>query len=111
MWAVDETGAFSFSDATDPGQTVLFRPEPGRDLALILHERFRGTRVIYEKVEQFVDENTIYVPTHTKKALQMLEAGQLGPQFRVAAEELKRDGKKRRRPYFTEGTFIRFETT
>ena len=108
MWAVDATGAFKFSDATDPNQTVLFTPEPELNLAPMIHAQFRGLRVPYEEVERFVNEETNYTPAHAKKALQLLETAALGPERQIHVEELKRDGKKRRRPSFVEGTFIRF---
>jgi len=46
MWNVDPSGDFSFSDATDPNQEVLFQPEPDwQQLIDILAKEYRGQTV------------------------------------------------------------------
>lgn len=108
MWALDRSGTFRFSDASNPDQTTLFAPTPELDLAPVLAQRFAGQRVIYEEVERFVVEETTYLPSHAKKALQALEGD---PQQRMSplrVEPIKRDGTKRRGHYFANGTFMTF---
>lgn len=108
MWATDKTGQFKFSDASDPNQTTLFAPDLEQDLARMLSDTFAGRRVVYEEVERFVVERTAYLPTHAKKALRFLETGTLTASGRLAVEQLKRDGSKRRGHYFADGTFMTF---
>jgi three-Cys-motif partner protein len=81
MWRVDESGTYSFSDATDPSQSVLFSAEPDRDLLrrLIL-EKFEGAEVSLNEIERFVIRETPFRETHYKKVLQTLEgAGAVAP--------------------------------
>lgn len=108
MWAVDKTGAYKLSDASDPNQTTLFTPDPGRDLAEVLSRFFSGRRVVYEEVERFVVERTIYLPSHAKKALRTLELGLSPMSGTLTVEPIKRDGSKRRGHYFADGTFMTF---
>jgi len=74
MWRVDESGTYTFSDATDPNQSVLFSAEPNRELLkrLIL-EKFSGTETTPGQIERFVVRDTPYRETHYKKVLQVLE--------------------------------------
>lgn len=74
MWRVDQSGTYSFSDATDPNQSVMFGAEPDRDLLKrqILTE-FSGKRTTPKKIEQFVVTRTAFLDTHYKKVLQGLE--------------------------------------
>jgi hypothetical protein len=81
MWRVDESGTYTFSDATDPNQSVLFSAEPDRELLkrLILF-RFGGTQTTPSKIERFVVHETPFRETHYKKVLQSLEAsGEITP--------------------------------
>jgi hypothetical protein len=46
MWRIDESGEFTFSDATDANQLVLFDKQPRYDLlAKHLQDHFRGREV------------------------------------------------------------------
>lgn len=108
MWAIDKTGLFKFSDASDPQQTTLFAPTPERDLVPVLVGAFAGRRVVYEQVERFVVESTIYLPTHAKKALRILEDTASTKSGGLLVEATKRDGSTRRGRYFTDGTFMTF---
>ena len=74
MWRVDESGEFTFSDATDPNQAVLFANEPRFEL--LRHQllaRFGGREACVEEVEQFVLEETAFRETHYKRVLRELE--------------------------------------
>ncbi len=74
MWKVDESGGFSFSDATDPRQTVLFRSEP--DLSQLkrdLLRQFKNSETTVGDVERFVVIDTAFRETHYKKLLKSME--------------------------------------
>jgi three-Cys-motif partner protein len=75
MWKVDEAGEFSFSDATDPNQFVLFDKEPRFDtLRRQILDRFRGQETTVGEVEEFVVAETAFRETHYKRhVLQPLE--------------------------------------
>lgn len=65
MWKVDESGEFSFSDATNENQLVLFEKTPRFDLLRnqMLH-RFRGRDVTVTEIETFVVTETAFRETH-----------------------------------------------
>lgn len=74
MWRIDESGTFTFSDATDPNQSVLFTAEPNRPLlSRQLVDRFAGMEATPSDIERFVVRETPFRETHYKKALQALE--------------------------------------
>lgn len=103
MWAVDRTGAFRFSDRTDPNQMILLGPDPSGDLATILGERFRGQTQSAQVVKRWVIENTIYVPKHVTAALKYAErSGQ------IAVGKSKTDGSRRKRNTYPDGSMIKF---
>lgn len=67
MWKVDETGEFLFSDATDPGQLVLFEKEPRFEfLRNQILERFVGRVASVREVEEFVLAETAFRERHYK---------------------------------------------
>ncbi len=75
MWSVDQSGEFTFSDATNPGQALLFEGKP--NLAALRSEivrKFAGTEVTVGGVERFVVEATAFRETHYKGVLKQLEA-------------------------------------
>lgn len=74
MWRVDESGAYTFSDATNPDQSVLFTPEPDRQLlSRLIFKRFAEQEVMVKDIERFVVRETAYRETHYKKVLRELE--------------------------------------
>jgi hypothetical protein len=74
MWRVDESGEFTFSDATDPRQLLLIRNEPRYDvLEGQLREEFRGQVVPRSQIENFVLADTPFRETHYKRVLKVLE--------------------------------------
>jgi len=81
MWRVDESGTYTFSDATDPNQSVLFSAEPDRRLLTrLIVEKFSGVETTLGEIERFVVRDTPFRETHYKKVLQALEeAGQIVP--------------------------------
>ena len=61
MWKIDESGEFTFSDATDPNQTVLFESRPRYDLLQRqILTRFVGHEVTVGKIETFVLAETAF---------------------------------------------------
>ncbi|MGH6770403.1 MAG: three-Cys-motif partner protein TcmP [Xanthobacteraceae bacterium] len=81
MWRVDESGTYTFSDATDPNQSVLFTAEPDRQLLMrLIAGKFLNSETTPNEIERFVVRNTAFRETHYKKALQaMEEAGKVVP--------------------------------
>jgi hypothetical protein len=74
MWKVDESGEFSFSDATNPNQMVLFAKEPNlAHLKKNLVDRFKGQDVLVEEIERFVVVETAFRETHYKGLLKAME--------------------------------------
>jgi three-Cys-motif partner protein len=74
MWRVDPAGGFTFSDATDTNQAVLFEPKPDRNLLRrFIERRFSGKRARREEVERFVVEHTPFLATHYKRVLRQME--------------------------------------
>ena len=68
MWKVDERGEFSFSDATDRNQAVLFGNEPRFDLLeRQLLAQFSGRDASIEEIEEFVLAETAFRETHYKR--------------------------------------------
>lgn len=102
MWKVDQTTGFTFSDATHPGQEILFGSVPdARDIRSRITSRFAGQAVPVDAVERFVLESTPYRETHYKKVLKALER-----ETRLAIISAKED---RKRGTFPPGTVIRFQ--
>jgi hypothetical protein len=81
MWRVDESGTYTFSDATDPNQSVLFSAEPDRELLnRLIIDRFAVADTTPSEIERFVVHDTPFRETHYKKVLQSLEgAGRITP--------------------------------
>lgn len=74
MWRVDESGTYTFSDATDPNQSVLFSAEPDRQLLTrLILDKFAGVETTPSEIEHFVVRHTPFRETHYKKVLQSLE--------------------------------------
>ena len=67
MWKVDPSGEFTFSDATDPRQLVLFGKEPQygilRDQIV---SRYQGKETTVGNIEEFVVAETAFRETHYK---------------------------------------------
>ena len=103
MWKVDEGGDFTFSDATNRHQMVLFGNEPNTaKLTTEIRERFGQTDVSVDVIEKFVVEETAFRETHYKPVLKKLEAE--SPPGLVVT--WAKDGRKR--GTFPSGTCVRF---
>jgi len=102
MWKVDNSGSFTFSDATyNPDQPTLFENEPNfTDLKKRIIGEFKGKTVSEKQLEEFVVIKTPYRETHFKTQILRLMEKTLPPEIEVI------DRKKR----FTypEGCKIKF---
>jgi three-Cys-motif partner protein len=75
MWKVDPGGGFTFSDATNLDQTVLFQPEPDRRaLRRLIAERFATRRATVQQIENFVVDDTPFHSGHYLKVIAAMEA-------------------------------------
>ena len=100
MWRVDEAGAFTFSDATDERQFVLFESKP--DLGKLRKQiatEFAGRVVPVGEIERFVLTDTAFRETHYKGVLKQMEL-EVPPA--ISAEGNRRKGQ------FPDGTRISF---
>jgi three-Cys-motif partner protein len=81
MWRLDESGTYTFSDATDPNQSMLFTAEPDRRfLTRLIVDKFAGVETTPNQIERFVVRETPFRETHYRKVLQALEeAGKIIP--------------------------------
>lgn len=74
MWKVDESGDFTFSDATDMRQAVFFKRDPQFDvLEGQILSRFKGKDTTVREVEKFILVDTAFRETHYKQILKKLE--------------------------------------
>ncbi len=104
MWKVDPMGDFSFSDATDPSQALLFNAPSSVPLAGALAAKFKGTRQIpVQRVETYVIDDTAYLRKHMGEALLQLET-----EGKLKVADSKTDGKKRRARTFPNEALITF---
>lgn len=68
MWKVDRSGEFSFSDATDPHQSILFGDTPRYEiLRKQILDRFAAKEPTRGEIEYFVLANTAFRETHYKQ--------------------------------------------
>lgn len=68
MWKVDESGEFTFSDATNPNQLILFEKLPHFEiLQRQVREHFKESVVTVQEVKRFVVANTAFCSTHYKR--------------------------------------------
>jgi hypothetical protein len=108
MWAVDPDGDFNFSDATNPGQQVLFGSDQPSLLWPMLHAAFAGREVLTNEIKEFVEDKTAFLDKHMKAALKEHEDSALPAGKRILVRDLKADGKKRRKGTFPEGVYVAF---
>ncbi|MEE9544504.1 MAG: hypothetical protein V3V55_02770, partial [Rhodospirillales bacterium] len=74
MWKVDESGEFTFSDATDPNQLVLFGKEPQVEtLRREIMGRFQGRETTVGELKEFVLAETAFRETHFRRVPKPLE--------------------------------------
>jgi len=104
MWRKDPSGAFRFSDATNPNQIVLLDVNRVRILGDDLKEQFRGVRAItVDKIRKHVENKTAFLKKHMGEVLKDMENNHI-----ISVNELKIDGKKRRAGTFPDGVKLTF---
>ena len=93
MWKVDPMGAFTFSDSTNPDQTLLFDLNPSMaPLAADLSAKFKDAgQIPVKRIETYVQDDTAYLRKHMLEALKLLES----EEGKLKVAETKTDGKKR----------------
>lgn len=102
LWNVDPAGGCLYTDATDPGQEVLFQPEPDyAQLELMLRGHFGVDAFTIEEAEHFVLVGTAFAKSRMKtRVLRPAEvAGRLLP---------VRPAKNRRHCTYPPGTRLQF---
>ena len=104
MWKVDPLGDFTFSDSTDPNQTLLFTARSTAPLAADLAAKFRGAgQIRVKRAEEYVQDHTAYLRKHMGEALGQLETG-----GKLKVAEFKSDGKKRRAKTYPNEALVTF---
>ena len=104
MWRVDPLGDFSFSDATNPNQKLLFSSPSVAPLVVDLESHFRNAvKILTKRVLTYVQDETPYLKKHMGEALTELESA-----GRVKVADLKADGNKRRKHSFPDDSILTF---
>ena len=106
FWRVDPASGFSFSDATNPDQFVLFDSATmvPTMLADELARAFAHALVDVERILKHVNDRTAFVESHMRPALTYLEESQ-----RITVQTVKRDGTPRRKKTFPPNALVQFE--
>lgn len=103
FWAVDATGGYRFSDATNPDQLLLFDEDPVPKLAVDMQTHFAGLTTKVAKITLWVDDETAFIEKHMKAALKSLEANRS-----IEVEPVKSDGSKRKAGTFPPDVIVNF---
>jgi three-Cys-motif partner protein len=76
MWHVDPSGAYDFSDFTDPDQLILFQPTPEHSrLRAFLQGRFGGQVVTVQEIQNYVIADTpFHSGQYKREVLKPMEA-------------------------------------
>jgi three-Cys-motif partner protein len=91
MWKVDPLGEFSFSDATNPDQRIMFVNSPLELLSADITNQFRPEgEMPISRVETYVYDKTGFLRKHMGEVLRTLES-----ENHVKIAPLKTDGKRR----------------
>ena len=99
MWSIDPSGAYRFSDASDPNQLALFGPDPDfAELRTAVLDEFGGRIASIGEVEEFVTTGTRFLKDHLRK--NVLDPLHDDDQIRVVGQ--------RRRHQYPPGTEILF---
>jgi three-Cys-motif partner protein len=104
MWALDPDGEFSFSDATNPNQLVLFENDSTATLAADLRSKYEGRgKVVVSEVRKYVENETPYLRKHMRTSLlREEEAG------RIRVDPQKPNGRKRKAGSFPDEARLEF---
>jgi three-Cys-motif partner protein len=104
MWMVDTEGEFSFSDANNPNQIILFKTDTTPDLIGKLRAKFKvNKKVTGKKIREYIEEETIYLKKHMTKGLKYAEEKGI-----IDVSPTKVDGSKRSHG-FPDGVIVSFK--
>ncbi|MCX6169358.1 MAG: three-Cys-motif partner protein TcmP [Ignavibacteriales bacterium] len=103
MWKVDAEGDYKFSDATDQHQVILFRKDNFDLLLQEIKTKFSSQKIDVIEVRKYVQEATPFIDKHLTGALKLGEESSI-----ITVETLKKDGSKRKKGTFPDGTIIIF---
>lgn len=102
MWRVDKEGDFKFSDATNPDQIIMFeRDDFGEEVFGLIKKKFGTGKYNVANIRKFVENDTAFLTKHLNQALKYAEDNSL-----IEVDELKKDGSKRRKGTFPDGTIL-----
>ena len=105
MWKVDKEGDFKFSDATNPNQIVFFEKENfGEEVFDLIKEKFGVIKIDVELYKMFIEKETAFLSKHLNQALKYAEDNSL-----IVVAEIKKDGTKRKKGTFPNGTIVRIK--
>jgi three-Cys-motif partner protein len=104
MWKVDEEGDFRYSDSTNKDQAVLFHVDHDEKLFHIMQSLFSKRLISVEVLRTYIRDNTMYIDKHLTSSLQYGEEKGI-----LTVNAKKRDGSKRRRGTFPNGTLVTFK--
>ena len=106
MWKVNPDGQFSFSDATNPDQPVLFRLDHAPSLLSSISTQFNGRiDVPVQEIKRWVINTTAFLDNHMRGALTLGEQNGI-----VIVNPIKKDGRKRRKSSFPDDVLVSFPT-
>jgi three-Cys-motif partner protein len=105
MWRADPTGAFRFSDNTDPAQLVLLDPtvDVAERVAKVILSRFAGHTVPSKGIKDFIVNETPFIEKHKTAGLRVLET-----RGTVVVEPRKSKSRKRSAGTFPDDVSLRF---
>lgn len=104
MWNVDPAGGCLYTDATDPGQEVLFQPEPDHaQLEAMLRDHFGVDAFTIEEAEHFVLVSTPFAKSGLKTRV-------LRPAEAAGRLEAVQPLQNRRQCTYPPGTHLRFSS-
>ena len=108
MFDVDEKGLYSFSDATNPNQQVLFGADHTTALWPLMQKQFSGKEVLTDHILDFVNDDTPFLETHMKATLRKHIGQGVSPNQQIQVRPIKADGKKWRPGTFPVGVYVTF---
>ena len=104
MWRVDPDGEFTFSDATDPVQPVLFTLDHSLSLLNAICAAFgKKVDMPINQIKKWVRNETPFLDTHMNAALKLGEQ-----ETRILVNSIRRDGKPRRKGTFPDEVLVSF---
>ncbi|MBW2079168.1 MAG: three-Cys-motif partner protein TcmP [Deltaproteobacteria bacterium] len=108
MWKADPSGGFSFSDATNPDQLVMFVEQTSelmeRQLSELLRTEFKSRgEISCRTAREFIEDKTPFIGKHKTATLKLMEAEGL-----IQVNPIRADGKKRRKNSYPDEALITF---